>query len=75
MKKLTYKSRYLPETVTVTFKCDCGCEEFEREEEQKTFSHVEGFYNCKNCKAEHDYCSENFTSKYQSIKEQQLSLF
>ena len=73
--KLVYKSAYLDETVHVTFCCNCGCKEFEREPFQANFSHVEGFYNCADCKAEHDYCSDSFLRSYHPITNPQLTLF
>ena len=74
--KLVYISPYLNKLVHVTFLCNfCGCKEFEREPFQANFSHVEGFYNCTNCKAEHDYCSSSFTKKYPQTAKTQLTLF
>ena len=73
--KLIYKSPYLDETVHVTFLCNCGCTEFEREPWQANFSFVEGFYNCSACNAEHDYCSSNFLRNYHPHNKPQLTLF
>ena len=69
-KSVNYISPLNKSSVTITFKCDCGSDEFIREQEQKKYTHFEGCYNCSKCKKEHDYMSSCFNKNYR-----QQSLF